>query len=169
MSLFQIAVLLVFPAAVFFAAAMDLVSYTIPNRVSIALVAGFVLLAPFAGMTLQQFVGHLGAGALVLAVTFAMFFFNVMGGGDAKLVSAVALWVGLEHLLEYLLLASIFGGVLAIGLLMFRSVPLPMFLARENWVLELHKPRGAIPYGIALSAAALCVYPQTIWCSGVIG
>ncbi|NBU27766.1 MAG: peptidase, partial [Caulobacteraceae bacterium] len=45
MTLFQIAVLLVFPAAVIFAAAMDLVSMTIPNRISIVLVAAFFILA----------------------------------------------------------------------------------------------------------------------------
>lgn len=168
MTLFQIAVLLVFPAAVIFAAAMDLVSMTIPNRISIVLVAAFFILAPFAGMTLAQFAGHVGAGTLVLTVTVGLFFANVIGGGDAKLVSAVALWVGFDHLMEYLLLATVLGGLLATGLILFRTMPLPVFLAKEGWVMRLHKPRGAIPYGIALSAAALWIYPQTIWCAGLI-
>jgi prepilin peptidase CpaA len=167
---YQLAIVTVFPIAVIFAAFTDLFSMTIPNRVSLFLVAGFLLLAPFApGMNLQLFGWHIAAGALVLSVTFALFAFRIIGGGDAKLVAAVALWVGWEHLLLYVLLAGMAGGALAVGLLMFRAVPLPLRLAKEVWLERLHKPRGDIPYGIALSAAALYIYPQTIWVASLTG
>jgi prepilin peptidase CpaA len=167
---YQLAIFTVFPVAVIFAAFTDLFSMTIPNRISLFLVAGFLALAPFApGMSLETFGWHVAAGALVLSVTFALFAFRVIGGGDAKLLAAVALWVGWEQLLLYVLLAGMAGGALAVGLLMFRAVPLPLRLAKESWLERLHRPRGDIPYGIALSAAALYIYPQTIWVASLVG
>ena len=49
---------------------------------------------------------------MVLAVTFVFFALGWIGGGDAKLAAATALWLGFDHLLKYLLYASLFGGVL---------------------------------------------------------
>ncbi len=168
--MYQLAIFTVFPVAVIFAAFTDLFSMTIPNRITLFLVAGFLILAPFApGMTLATFGMHVAAGALVLAVTFALFALRVIGGGDAKLLAAVALWVGWEQLPMYVLLAGVAGGALAVALLMFRAVPLPLRLAKEVWLERLHRPRGDIPYGIALSAAALYIYPQTIWVASLAG
>lgn len=165
--MYEMAILTLFPAAVVFAACMDLVSMTIPNRICLFLVAAFLALAPFTGMSMAQFGNHLFAAGIVLVVTFGMFALRLMGGGDAKLLAAIALWVGMDHLVEYLLLAALCGGALALGLLAFRTLPLPLFLAREQWVQRLHAPRGDIPYGIALSAAALWIYPHTLWIAGV--
>ncbi|MCC7000494.1 MAG: prepilin peptidase, partial [Deltaproteobacteria bacterium] len=86
-----------------------------------------------------------------------------IGGGDAKLAAATALWFGWEHLYEYVLYASLFGGVLTVVLLQFRKYALPAGLVGREWVERLHQPRGGVPYGIALAAAALLVYPSTIW------
>jgi prepilin peptidase CpaA len=166
---YQLAILTVFPAAVIFAACMDLVSMTIPNKITLFLIAAFLVLAPFSGMTLHTFGMHLAAGALVLTATFLLFFARVLGGGDAKLLAAVALWVGMDQLGIYLLVAGMFGGALAVGLLMFRAVPLPASLLKEVWLERLHRPKGDIPYGIALSAAALWIYPQTLWVAGLAG
>ena len=52
-----------------------------------------------------------------------------IGGGDAKLAAATALWFGFDHLLDYLLYASLFGGALTLVLLQFRQWPLPSPLA----------------------------------------
>ena len=52
---------------------------------------------------------------------------------------------------------------------MFRSIPLPASLLKEVWLERLHRPKGDIPYGIALSAAALWIYPQTLWVAGMMG
>jgi prepilin peptidase CpaA len=164
---YELAIFTVFPAAVIFAASMDLVSMTIPNRISLFMIAAFLCLAPFAGMSWGQFGGHLAAGAIVLAVTVAMFFARLMGGGDAKLLAAIALWVGMDHVAVYVLMAAVCGGLLALALIFFRSLPLPLVMAREAWIGRLYQPKGDIPYGIALSAAALWIYPQTIWMAGL--
>src|SRR5205814_5224127 len=80
----DIARLLLFPALMAFAAATDLFTMTISNRVSVALAAGFLMLAPLGGMGLHDFLTHLGAGATVLVTAFACFAMGWVGGGDAK-------------------------------------------------------------------------------------
>ena len=155
--------LLLFPALMAFAASSDLLTMTISNRISLALAGAFFLLTLVTGMSLAAIGMHLAAAALVLAVCFGFFSQGWIGGGDAKLASATALWLGFDFLLDYLIYASLFGGVLTLVLIQFRKLPLPGPLARQAWILRLHDAGGGIPYGIALAAAALTVYPKTGW------
>jgi prepilin peptidase CpaA len=57
----------------------------------------------------------------------------------------------------------LFGGALTLAILQFRKLPLPSVLARQPWILRLHETGGGVPYGIALAAAALVIYPKTGW------
>jgi prepilin peptidase CpaA len=155
--------LLLFPALMAFAASSDLLTMTISNRLSLALAGGFFLLAIVTGMSLSAFGMHLAAAALVLTVSFGFFSMGWIGGGDAKLAAATALWFGFDFLLDYLIYASLFGGALTLLLIQFRRLPLPGPLARQTWILRLHETGGGVPYGIALAAAALVVYPKTGW------
>ena len=155
--------LLLFPALMAFAASSDLLTMTISNRISLALAGAFFLMTLVTGMSLAVIGMHLAAGALVLAVCFGFFSQGWIGGGDAKLAAATALWFGFDFLLDYLIYASLFGGVLTLVLIQFRKLPLPGPLARQAWILRLHDAGGGIPYGIALAAAALTVYPKTGW------
>ena len=155
--------LLLFPALMAFAASSDLLTMTISNRISLALAGGFLLLALVSGMSLPAIGMHLAAAALVLSIAFVCFAFGWIGGGDAKLAAATALWFGFDYLLDYLIYASLFGGVLTVLLIQFRRLPLPAPLARQAWILRLHETGGGVPYGIALAAAALTVYPKTGW------
>jgi prepilin peptidase CpaA len=155
--------LLLFPAMMAFAASTDLFTMTISNRVSLILAAGFLALAALDGMPVVEIGSHLAAGFVVLAVGFVFFYRGWMGGGDVKLAAATALWLGWGHLYEYLLYASLLGGVLTLFILEFRKRTLPPVLANQPWVARLHEPAGGVPYGIALAAAALLVYPSTVW------
>lgn len=157
--------LIVFPILVAFAGASDLFTMKIPNRVSILLVIGYVILAFAMKLSLEQWGLHLAGAAIVFVACFAMFSFGWMGGGDAKLTSAIALWFGFnESLLIFVLMATFFGMLLTVGLLAFRTLPiLPCSLVRQDWIVRLHDKKTGIPYGIAISAAALQVYPSTVW------
>lgn len=155
--------LLLFPAMMAFAASSDLVTMTISNRIALILVGGFFVLAFVAGMPPNEVLSHVGAALTVLAVTFVFFARGWIGGGDAKLAAATALWLGFDHLMPYLLYASLFGGVLTFAMIRFRLVPLPAMLADQEWVKRLHRLDGGVPYGIALAAAALVIYPDTLW------
>ena len=106
--------LLLFPAMMAFAASSDLFTMTISNRVTLVLVGGFFALALASGMSGADILSHVGAAAAVLAVTFVFFARGWIGGGDAKLAAATALWLGFDHLMAYLLYASIFGGILTL-------------------------------------------------------
>jgi prepilin peptidase CpaA len=155
--------LTLFPAAMAFAASSDLFTMTIANRVSLFLVAGFVLLALLMGVSSTEILWHCGAGGCALVIGFVLFSCGWIGGGDAKLAAATALWLGFAHLFDYLIYASILGGALTLALIQFRMLPLPAALARREWIERLHRRGGGVPYGIALAAAALLVYPHTEW------
>ena len=152
-----------FPALMAFAAASDLLTMTISNRVSLALVAVFLIVALASGMGLSDILLHAGAGAAVLTVAFACFAMGWVGGGDAKVAAAAALWFGFADLMNYLVYASLFGGALTLLLLQFRQWPLPYALAGQTWLLRLHAKESGIPYGIALALGALAIYPETEW------
>jgi prepilin peptidase CpaA len=152
-----------FPMAMAYAAASDLITMTISNRLALALVVGFLALAPVVGMDWNAFALHWAAGGAVLAIGFVFFAFGWIGGGDAKLAASVALWIGWGDLLEYVSLAAIFGGALTFIILAFRQSVLPTFVIRQPWVQRLHDEKAGVPYGVALAAAGLAIYPHTIW------
>lgn len=143
------------------AAGWDLTTYTIPNFLSGLILAAFIAFAMVAGMPGQALAMHALSAFLALVVGFALFSLGYIGGGDAKLFAAAASWFGLHDLVEYTLVASVFGGALTLALLAMRAWPLPGFLARRDWILRLHEPKGGIPYGVALSAGAVAILPYT--------
>jgi prepilin peptidase CpaA len=161
--LVETVILGLFPAAMIYAAASDLVTMTISNRLSIALFVGFFAVALLIGMPFSEMGRHMIASAIVLVFAFGFFARGWIGGGDAKLAAATALWLGFSHLMDYLLVASILGGALSLLILQVRKWPLPRFLARQPWIVRLHAVETGIPYGIALAAAGLIVYPDTIF------
>jgi len=162
----EIFALLFFPGLMAFAGSMDLFTMTIPNKVSIALLAGFLFFAPLAGLGIYDIALHLACGAVVLCVTVFMFAMGWMGGGDAKIFAAASVWFGFGYVYPFLLIAAIGGGVLTLGLLAFRRLPMPQVLIRQPWLAHLHHPQTGIPYGIAIAAAALIVYPSMPWILG---
>lgn len=165
--LLDLARLFLFPALVAFAASSDLLTMTISNRVSLLLVAGFLVLAVASGMALTDILLHLSAGLAVLVVAFTCFAFGWIGGGDAKVAAASSVWFGFTFLTNYLAYAAAFGGVLTLLLLQFRFWPIPYVLSGQSWLLRLHHKESGVPYGIALAMGALMVYPDTPWIKAV--
>lgn len=157
----ELAILFVFPWAMAFAATTDLFTMTISNRLCLAIAISFFVLAPFVGISLPDMGWHLLTGLVVLGVSFSLFAFGVIGGGDAKFAAGTALWLGHSFTLEYLLYGAIFGGQLTIAVLILRRYPLPFFLARIGWIDRLHNNDNGVPYGIALAIAGLIVYTET--------
>ncbi len=165
----ELLVLTIFPLAMLLSASMDILTMTIPNKISLALIAGFIVLAPFAGLTWSDFAMHIGVALVLLVIGMGMFAMGWIGGGDAKLFAATGLWLGYStQLLDYALYASLLGGVLTIAILKLRSMPaLPSFLS-YNWLMRLHDPREGVPYGVALAISGLMIYPHTIWVTGIL-
>lgn len=153
-------IMVVFPFAMIYAAFSDALTMTIANRVSIVLIGTFVLISPFIGLSLHDFAMHWAAFGAVLAVTFGLFAVGVMGGGDAKLLASTSLWIGWSQtLLEYLIMASVFGGLLTIALVVFRKSTLATVANTYPYFKHLVNEKD-IPYGIALAIGGLMVFPE---------
>jgi len=154
-------VFVIFPLCLTVAAVSDLLTMTIPNRVSIVLIADFLMVAPFAGMPVSEIGMGLLAALMVFLVCFALFALNVMGGGDAKLLSATALWFGFTpSLLLFIAAVGLFGGLLTFAILLMRgqsNTILAMGLPLPNSLILAKK----IPYGIAIAVGGFVAFPSS--------
>lgn len=159
----EIFVMVVLPALLVVAAVADLFTMTIPNRLVLAIAAAFLFAAPLAGLSLAEIGGHVAAAAIVLAIGVALFIPGWIGGGDAKLAAAVALWLGLDQLLPWFVGFAIFGGALTLAMISYRKAPLPVAFAGVDWLNRLHDPKEGVPYGVALAAGTLALLPSTAW------
>jgi prepilin peptidase CpaA len=160
--MFEGLALIVFPTLMVFAAFSDLLTMTIPNRVSLLLVFFYFALAAYLPLPWQTLLMHVACGLAMLALTFVLFQFGWIGGGDAKLASATALWIGWEQLYDYGLVASIAGGVLTLTIIELRRRDLPRRLLSVEFIARLAEKSNGVPYGIALAIAGLLVYPHSI-------
>jgi prepilin peptidase CpaA len=155
--------LIFFPLAVVYAGVMDLATMKIRNQLVLAIAGAWLILAPAAGFTLPELGWSVAVASLVFVITFAFFAFGWIGGGDAKLAAATALWFQPEEALLYFVYASFLGGLLTLAILQLRSRLMPAALYRVPWILRLNEPKGGVPYGAAMAPAALIVFPDTAW------
>ncbi|HWJ73547.1 MAG TPA: prepilin peptidase [Kaistia sp.] len=160
-SFFEACLYLAFPMIVTAAAFSDLATMTIPNKLPAALALAFPFAALAISMPIAVFGMHIFAGLAVLGVGIILFSRGWIGGGDAKLAAAIALWLGFDQLLVFLVYASLFGGMLTLGILAFRSRLVPAFALRQEWLMRLHDRDAGVPYGIAIAAGAMMIYAET--------
>lgn len=151
----QLGAAIVFVLSMAYAAWTDLRSFEIANRVSVVVVLGFVVAAFAKGWPIGVLGMHLGVGAAVLIVGAALFFVKLMGGGDAKLLAAVAVWAGWDGIAAYLFMVVIAGGVLALAVLAFRATRLPERRGWWEFLRRVHDREQGLPYGIAIAVAAI--------------
>ena len=88
-----------------------------------------------------------------------MFALRWLGGGDAKIMAALILWLGPAAVLPFLLWTAIAGGALALILLTARSRLPALAGIGPAWVGRLMEPKGDIPYGVAICLGALKAWP----------
>jgi prepilin peptidase CpaA len=156
------AVVLAFPALVLLAALRDVTSYTIPNWISLALVAAFPFAAAATGMPLASVGVSACVGVGALAVVMGMFALRWIGGGDAKLFAATALWLGWPAVLTFAIYTCLAGGALTFILLALRKPLLrPVVLAGPRWFARLAEPDEDVPYGVAIAVGALAAFPAS--------
>ncbi|MBU1306876.1 MAG: prepilin peptidase [Alphaproteobacteria bacterium] len=153
--------LFVFPFAMALAASSDLLTMTISNKLVLALVAGFFVIAVAIGMPLADMGLHVLGALAVLVVGFIFFAQGWIGGGDAKLAAATTLWLGLTLTIPYLVYAAFGGGMLTLMILALRRMPLTPLIARFHWLERLHDRNTGVPYGIALAMSGLLTYSST--------
>jgi prepilin peptidase CpaA len=163
LSFLTLAAFALFPICMAYAAASDLLTMTISNWIPAVLVAGFMACAPLIGLDLSAIALHWAVGFVVLLIGFGCFAMGWMGGGDAKLAAAAALWFGPAHAIDFVGLSAVLGGGLTFLMLSYRRTLMPGVVMRVPWLARLHRPDVGVPYGIARAAAALIIYPATAW------
>lgn len=163
-TLLHLSLLAFFPTLMALSASMDLLTFSIPNRLCAALALGYLVFAALLGVSAIDILLNLSCALAILTAAFVMFSLGWIGGGDAKLAAATAAWLGWTAILDYGLAAALFGGILTLVLLGARSAPLPAVFGRIDWLARLHNAKADVPYGIALAAAGLMQYPNSsIW------
>jgi prepilin peptidase CpaA len=162
--------LLILPALAIVAALEDVTSFTIPNWISAALVLAFLPAALAVGAPWAT-IGLCGVvGVIALVVGMGLFAAGWVGGGDAKLLAACALWLGWPAVLSFGLTTGLAGGALTLILLALRSGWLePALAGSPAWIRRLAAQGGDIPYGVAIAAGALMTFPQGALATGLLG
>ena len=141
------------------AAIYDAATLTIPNWISLVLVALFPVVALCSGSDFTAIGIHLIIGFSALLAGMVLFAFNLIGGGDAKFFAAVSLFVGLSDLASYAVVVIMAGGALA--LLIMAAKKIAGFGVSMDWFLKHTRDGAVIPYGIAIAMGALVVLPET--------
>lgn len=150
-----------FAGLLLYAACTDIARLIIPNWVSVTLAALFPLAALVLGMPLGEIGIHVLLGAGVLVVGFFLFAGNIIGGGDAKLLAAAAVWVGPAAFMEFFVWTALAGGVLAVIVLAARSNSGHLVaIGAPDFVHRLLTPKNGIPYGVAIMCGGLMVIPS---------
>jgi prepilin peptidase CpaA len=158
----QTLLVLIFPVLVIMGALRDLTSYTIPNAISLALAAAFPVAAVMLGVPLAVIGVSVAVGVVALIAGMGMFAAGWIGGGDAKLFAAAALWLGLPAALSSVLFTGLAGGALAAGLLGLRSARVRAVMpAGPAWFNRLVQPGENVPYGVAIAVGALAAFPSS--------
>lgn len=148
-----------FPALSLVAAFSDLLRYQIPNWIPALMLALFFPLSLGLGWPLSDIGMSVLCFLAVLVLSFILFIFKLFGGGDAKLIAASSIWIGWQLLPSFILLIALFGGVLAVVILILRKVNLPEKMSKIGWVGRLCDLKNGIPYGLAIAAASLVLFP----------
>ncbi len=143
---------------VLIAAAIDSQRFQIPNWIPLTVIIAFLFAASL-GSTQTYWMGHAIAGLLTLAVGLAAFKYRVMGGGDVKLIAAIALCIGMPNVFVLLASIGIAGGILALFIMMARSASnlwlTPQTAESAQSLLPMLRANAPAPYGIAIAAGTL--------------
>lgn len=161
-TIFAWALLLFAPLVFAYAGSSDIFNMRISNRVALIFMLPFPLFAYGIGMGWAEAFTHLGVAVVTLVICFGLWMVKAIGGGDAKFAAVASLWLGPELALLFFALTSVYGALMGIFFLYFRSQMLPKFLIRMNWVYRLHSIKR-IPYGVAFAIAGLQIYAGSDW------
>lgn len=145
----------------------DISTYRIPNWLNLGLLIGWPLYLILYSLILAGFPGwefvlwHVGMFFAVFAGAFALYAVGAMGGGDVKLLAVCAMWTGKLSTLGFLLNTAIYGGILAIIILLLRTRSMPLWakFGKGKPLPRVLTAKQPVPYGVAIAVAML----QLIW------
>jgi prepilin peptidase CpaA len=146
----------------------DVKSFTISNRLNLFFFLSFIPFALMMGFDFKQILAHFWVAAIGFGICFILFTLGLFGGGDVKLVGATCFWLGAQPSYTYALFTALFGGILAIILLIARKIIAKRGLPRKpKWLRSLLRKRVHIPYGVALALGGIIAIGQAKWLMGI--
>jgi prepilin peptidase CpaA len=147
-------------------ACTDLLWLKIPN-----VLVGLLVLAFAAAVALSDreisMISQIVPAMILLVGGAALFYFGMLGGGDAKFLAAASLFVGLEAMTGFLFWLALWGAVVTLFFILARRPIVWAFSrlsavsGRKLFVPHSIAERGNVPYGVAITAATLAVLPRT--------
>ncbi len=156
------------PALLIIAAASDVMSFRIPNWLTLLMAILFFPMALATGMPWHDFGMHVLAGAILFAVGFGAFQLGIFGGGDAKMMAAAGLWFGTSSALPFLFLTALVGGALAFLVGIWSLTTLSWEIKGDSHPLsavykKLSLIKPDIPYGFAFALGGILAFKETWW------
>jgi prepilin peptidase CpaA len=137
---------------------------TIPNRYSVIVIAAYFIAFAFNSLlggdiqSVSFLKSHFAAAGIMFVISFILFATKVMGAGDSKLGTALALWVGLKGLAPMLFGMAVIGAILSLATIILRKKVLWIKAPEGSWVAQAQAGRNAVPYGIAIVAGAFFAF-----------
>ena len=119
----------------------DIRTRTIPHAAIAAIILVYALYA-LAGHA--DWVSGLISGTILLVAGFLLFYFHIMGGGDAKLIAAMGLWVGLGHVVPFILYTAMAGGLVTLAVLLIHRL-------KSRNLDNIVGSTPTVPYGVAIA------------------
>lgn len=150
------AAVLIFFAGMLHASVTDLKHRRIANWVILAMMAAWVPMAMLAQLPGDAVMGSLSVMVLVFIAGFGCFCMGWLGGGDVKLAAVAALWLGPAMVPAFIMLATIFGALIA---LVFIGVA---YVKRRGGA-DMQTDRMMLPYGPGLASAAVVLFGESQW------
>ncbi len=132
----------------------DLRAMRIPNLHVLIIIGAFILAYLLSPESFGRWWEPMASFIIVFVVTYIMFAVGMIGGGDAKLAAALALWTGLPGLAAYMFYMAIMGGVLGVLALVIRKRKTIFKSPEGSWISEVQSGKNAVPYGIAITFGA---------------
>lgn len=154
----------VFCGFVLYAAFTDIISFTISNKLNLAFTLSFLIFIIPLGLSPQQILSHFIVGAIAFGIGILLFYFGVWGGGDAKLIAPIGLWLGASSMYLFVFYTAIFGGIIALFLIVGRRLAKKFGLPKKpKWLRQMLRGTAAVPYGVALCFGALVALTKADW------
>ena len=165
-------ILIIFPVLLIYAALGDIRNLRIPNWLNGLIFAAFFPVALILGMPLEMIPWHLLSFAVALALGITLFSFGFIGGGDGKMLAAVAVWFGWsDPLITFIIFTALAGGLQSLAHFAWKIVSMEYSVWGKEGALKkkVLAQKMELPYGLAIAAGGLLTMPSSVsWWSSVI-
>jgi prepilin peptidase CpaA len=156
------------PTLLIVAATNDVLTFKIPNWLTLLIAGLFFPMALTAGLPLGDFVWHIAGGVLLFAIGFTMFQFSLLGGGDAKLLASTGLWFGMANIYSFIVFAALAGFAQVVFMVLWSFIMLSLDIAGISdthtrlWS-KLRSMTPNVPFGFAIALGGIVAFRGTWW------